>query len=99
MKTAVITGSTRGLGFEMAKRFRAAGWNLVINGVSEARLAQAVETLRALPGAGAVEGCRGSVADANELQALADFAFETFGTAEIWINNAGVNQPMKPIWN
>ena len=34
MKTAVITGSTRGLGLEMAKRFRAAGWNLVLNGVN-----------------------------------------------------------------
>lgn len=98
MKTAVITGSTRGLGFEMAKRFRAAGWNLVINGVSEARLEQAAETLRELPGAGAVEGFRGSVADAAELEALADFAFGRFGSVEIWINNAGVNQPMKPIW-
>ena len=42
MKTAVITGSTRGLGMEMAKRFRAAGWNLVINGVNPQRLEQAV---------------------------------------------------------
>ncbi len=98
MKTAVITGSTRGLGFEMAKRFHAAGWNLVLNGVNPQRLEQAVETLRALPGGGAVEGCRGSVAEAGDLQALADFAKEKFGTVEIWINNAGVNQPMKPIW-
>ena len=56
MKTAVITGSTRGLGFEMAKRFRAAGWNLVLNGVNPERLEQAVQKLRELPGAGAVEG-------------------------------------------
>ena len=98
MKTAVITGSTRGLGFEMAKRFHAAGWNLVLNGVNPQRLEQAVETLRNLPGTGAVEGCRGSVAEAGDLQALADFAKEKFGTVEIWINNAGVNQPMKPIW-
>ncbi|MCR5351087.1 MAG: SDR family oxidoreductase [Bacteroidales bacterium] len=98
MKTAVITGSTRGLGLEMAKRFRAAGWNLVLNGVNPERLDKAVETLRALPGAGAVEGCRGSVESAEELQALADFARERFGTVEIWINNAGVNQPMKPVW-
>ena len=98
MKTAVITGSTRGLGMEMAKRFHAAGWNLVINGVNSQRLEQAVETLRALPGAGAVEGCRGSVAEERDLQALADFARDKFGTVEIWINNAGVNQPMKPIW-
>ena len=98
MKTAVITGSTRGLGFEMAKRFRAAGWNLVLNGVNPERLEQAVQKLRELPGTGAVEGCRGSVASAGELQALADFARERFGTVEIWINNAGVNQPMKAIW-
>ena len=98
MKTAVITGSTRGLGFEMAKRFRAAGWNLVLNGVNETRLEQAVLALRAESGAGAVEGCRGSVSNADELRALADFAREKFGTVEIWINNAGVNQPMKPIW-
>ena len=98
MKTAVITGSTRGLGFEMAKRFHAAGWNLVLNGVNPQRLERAVETLRTLPGNGAVEGCWGSVADARDLQALADFAKEKFGTVEIWINNAGVNQPMKPIW-
>ena len=98
MKTAVITGSTRGLGFEMAKRFHAAGWNLVLNGVNPQRLEQAVEKLRAMPGGGAVEGCLGSVAEAGDLQALADFAKENFGTVEIWINNAGVNQPMKPIW-
>ncbi|MBQ6273243.1 MAG: SDR family oxidoreductase [Oscillospiraceae bacterium] len=98
MKTAVITGSTRGLGLEMAKRFRAAGWNLVLNGVNPERLDKAVAALRALPGAGAVEGCRGSVESAEELQALADFARERFGTVEIWINNAGVNQPMKPVW-
>ena len=98
MKTAVITGSTRGLGMEMAKRFRAAGWNLVINGVNPQRLEQAVEALRALPGAGAVEGCRGSVAEEQDLQALADFAKEKFSMVDVWINNAGVNQPMKPIW-
>ena len=98
MNTVVITGSTRGLGFEMAKRFRAADWNLVLNGVNQERLEQAVQKLRSLPGAGRVEGCRGSVASAEELEALAAFAAEQFGTVEIWINNAGVNQPMKPIW-
>ena len=98
MKTAVITGSTRGLGMEMAKRFRAAGWNLVINGVNPQRLEKAAEELRALPGDGAVEGFAGSVASEEELQGLLDFAVEKFGVLDIWINNAGVNQPMKPIW-
>ncbi|GEM_PF-6132207 len=35
MKTAVITGSTRGLGFEMARKFRMNGVNVVINGLNE----------------------------------------------------------------
>ncbi len=98
MKTVVITGSTRGLGFEMAKLFRKNGWNLVINGVNPQRLEKAAEELRALPGEGAVEGFAGSVASEEELQGLLDFAVEKFGVLDIWINNAGVNQPMKAIW-
>ena len=98
MKTVVITGSTRGLGFEMARLFRKNGWNLVINGVNPQRLEKAAEELRALPGDGAVEGFAGSVASEEELQGLLDFAVEKFGVLDIWINNAGVNQPMKAIW-
>ena len=98
MKTVVITGSTRGLGFEMAKLFRKNGWNLVINGVNPQRLEKAAEELRALPGCGAVEGFAGSVASEEELQGLLDFAVAKFGVLDIWINNAGVNQPMKAIW-
>ena len=98
MKTAVITGSTRGLGFEMAKCFRLAGWNVVMNGVDRQRLEHAVKTLQSLPGEGTADGVCGSVAKGAELQAIADFAVERFGTIDIWINNAGVNQPMKPIW-
>ena len=98
MKTVVITGSTRGLGFEMAKLFRQNGWNLVINGVNPQRLDKAKEELLGLPGAGAVEGFSGSVASGGDLLALAAFAAERFGHIDIWINNAGVNQPMKAVW-
>ena len=98
MKTVVITGSTRGLGFEMAKLFRSSGWNLVVNGVNPTRLEKAVAELRAIPGAGAVEGFAGSVASAEDLHALCAFAAEKFSAIDIWINNAGVNQPMKAIW-
>ena len=38
------------------------------------------------------------MAEEQDLLALADFAREKFGTVDVWINNAGVNQPMKPIW-
>ena len=98
MNSVVITGSTRGLGFEMAKRFRESGWNVLVNGVNAGRLESTVRTLSQLPGTGTVEGFRANVASKEELQALADFAVECFGSIDIWINNAGVNQPMKPLW-
>jgi NAD(P)-dependent dehydrogenase (short-subunit alcohol dehydrogenase family) len=98
MKTVVITGSTRGLGFEMAKLFRAEGWNLVINGVNAERMEDAAEKLRALPGAGKVESFAGSVAEAEDIRGLIDHAVACFGGIDIWINNAGVNQPMRAIW-
>ena len=98
MKTAVITGSTRGLGFEMAKLFCAGDWNVVVNGVNPERLANAVAALKELGGKGDVLGVAGDVSKAADLQQLMDKAVEVFGTVDIWINNAGVNQPMKPIW-
>lgn len=98
MKTAVITGSTRGLGFELAKRFRQNGWNLIINGVNPERLEKAVSSLRSMNGGGSVEGVAGSVAEGTELQKLVDTAVERFGAIDVWINNAGVNQPMKALW-
>ena len=98
MKTAVITGSTRGLGFEMAKLFRQNNWNVVLNGVNPERLEKAREALASLPGSGRAGGFAGSVADTQDLQKLLEYAVEQFGKLDIWINNAGVNQPMKAVW-
>ncbi len=98
MKTVVITGSTRGLGWEMAQLFRKNDWNVVLNGVNPERLETAIEKLRSQAGRGQVEGLAGSVASASDVQALIDHAVHAFGAIDIWINNAGVNQPMRAIW-
>ena len=98
MKTAVITGSTRGLGWEMAQLFHKNGWNVVLNGVNPQRLATAMDALRQAEGSGQVEGLAGSVASCEDIQALIDHAVQHFGAIDIWINNAGVNQPMRAIW-
>ena len=98
MKNIVITGSSKGLGFEMARLFKAAGNNVVINGSNQQRLDAAVEKLNALPGEGKVLGFRASVTESSQLQQMIDFAAESLGSIDIWINNAGVNQPMEAIW-
>lgn len=98
MKTAVITGSTRGLGLELAKNFRSAGWNVVINGVNPQRLDSAKETLEAMEGQGMVLTCQGNVTSSEDLSRLVETAVAEFGEIDIWVNNAGVNQPMKAVW-
>ena len=98
MKTAVITGSSSGLGFEMAKLFRQNGFNVVINGTDPAKLERSAAALKEISSAGSVAFLRGSVAEKVDMQALMDLAVEKFGRVDIWVNNAGVNQPSKPMW-
>ena len=98
MKTVVITGSGRGLGFEMAKLFRANSYNVVLNDINEQRLEAAKAELSALSGDGKVVICAGDISKTEDISRLWDVAAEACGTVDIWINNAGVNQPMRAIW-
>lgn len=90
-KTAVITGSSRGLGFAIAQAFAKEGAKVVLAARSEATLMQAVEQLTA-QGFDAI----GVVCDTSNLhnvESLASKAVSTFGRLDIWVNNAGVSGP------
>ena len=98
MKTIVITGSGRGLGYELATRFRKADFNVVLNDINEKQLDLAAKNLEEVSGAGKVFACAGDVSSLESMQALATYAVEHCGSIDIWINNAGINQPMKALW-
>ena len=98
MKTVVITGSARGLGFEMAKLFRKANLNVVISDLKEENLKKAKEELLKIEGEGKIEYQVCNVTSSKDIQELIDFTDKEFNSIDIWINNAGVNQPDKPIW-
>ncbi|QEI06424.1 SDR family oxidoreductase [Pigmentiphaga aceris] len=93
-KTALVTGSSRGLGFAIAEGLAAAGARLVINGVDAARLDAAAAALRA----------KGYTVDAHAFdvcdEAAVVAAFEQLDAAgiavDILVNNAGV-QFRKPM--
>lgn len=90
-KTAVITGSSRGLGFAIAQAFAKEGAKVILAARSEAVLMQAVEQLKT-QGYEAI----GVVCDTSNLQgveSLAAKAVSTFGRLDIWVNNAGVSGP------
>jgi len=98
MKTVVITGSARGLGFEMAKVFRRNNVNVVISDLNEEKLANAKKELEEIESEAQVKYCICDVTSSEDIQNLIDFAKQEFEIIDIWINNAGVNQPEKPIW-
>ena len=99
MKTVVITGSARGLGFEMAKIFKAKGVNVVISDLNEEKLQNAKRELNEINNQEAkVSYCVCNVTKSEDITNLIEFAKREFGSIDIWINNAGVNQPEKAIW-
>ena len=98
MKTVVITGSARGLGYNMARFFREYNYNVVISDLNEEKLKIAKEELEKTPSEAEITYTTCNVSKIEELQDLMNFAVEKFGEVDIWINNAGVNQPQKAIW-
>jgi len=98
MKTVVITGSARGLGFEMAKLFKKNNLNVVISDLKEENLKNAKTELGKIQSNSKVEYCVCDVTKSSDIKNLIVFAKEKFDSIDIWINNAGVNQPEKAIW-
>ncbi|HZT78301.1 MAG TPA: SDR family oxidoreductase [Vicinamibacterales bacterium] len=90
-KVAVVTGSTRGLGFASAAALLAEGCNVTICARGEAGLAEATAKLREIPGAGA--RLLAVQADVSTEKGIADVLFrtvETFGGLDILVNNVGL---------
>lgn len=93
-KTALITGSSRGLGRAFAKGLAGAGARVVLNGVNEARLTEAAAEMRA-------EGhdvltAAFDVTDESAIVAAFNHFDETGIEIDILINNAGI-QFRKPM--
>lgn len=98
-KTVVITGSARGLGFEMAKEFLRHKFNVSICDVNEEALKAAKAELEQIaPKKGMVLSTACDVTELEDLEALWAATAKAFGDIDIWVNNAGVNQPMIPLW-
>lgn len=98
MKTVVITGSARGLGLEMAKVFRKNNVHVVISDLSEEKLQKAKDILNEIESEAKVSSCVCNVTKTEDIENLISFANNEFNKIDIWINNAGVNQPEKAIW-
>lgn len=98
MKTVVITGSARGLGLEMAKCFRERNFNVVISDLYKKDLENAKKELLMVNGVGDIDYFVCDVAKSNDIINLINKTKMKYRRIDFWINNAGVNQPNKMIW-
>jgi 3-oxoacyl-[acyl-carrier protein] reductase len=88
-KTAVITGSSRGLGKAIAIKLGKSGANIVLNGTSETVLKTA-EELKEMGLNVTVH--IGNITDAESVKNLISTAINAFGRIDIFVNNAGITK-------
>ncbi len=87
-KVAVITGSSRGLGFAIAETYAREGASVVLAARTKSAVDESVRELQAKGDKASGTAC--DVGDYDQVKALADHAVTTFGKIDIWVNNAGV---------
>ncbi len=89
-QSAVITGSTQGLGYAYARELRRRGWNVALCGRNRATVDGAMERLRAeVPGEPRIVGTACDTRRLADVEALWALAAREFGRVDLWINNAG----------
>jgi len=89
-KTAVITGASRGIGVEIARKFADEGANLLISATNESLLNQIKDEIEKL--GTDIELKTVDVSDSSSFSDLIKYALEAFGTVDILVNNAGITR-------
>ena len=89
-KTAIITGSGRGIGAAIAKRLAKDGFNIVINELSAEAGEQTAEECRALGVKASVYAC--DVSNYAQCEEMVKKVKEEFGTIDVLVNNAGITR-------
>jgi 3-oxoacyl-[acyl-carrier protein] reductase len=86
-RTALVTGSTRGIGRAIAEALAGAGARVAVVGRDQAKAAEAAAAI----GAGA-QGFGADVTDPASITALVDAVEKAFGQIDVLVNNAGLTR-------
>jgi len=95
-KTALVTGSTSGIGLGIATELAAAGANIVLNGFGDAAAIEDIRSNLARQHNVGVIYSNANVADPAQIAGMIAKATDAFGGIDILVNNAGI-QHVAPI--
>jgi NAD(P)-dependent dehydrogenase (short-subunit alcohol dehydrogenase family) len=87
-KVVLVTGGSRGLGYEMVKAFAACGADVIIASRKLDTCEAVAEEVRAMGRRALPVGCH--VGQWEALPALVEAAYDTFGKVDVLVNNAGI---------
>ncbi len=89
-RTAVVTGSSGGIGGAIAKTLAASGFAVIVHG--RGNVAGAEATAEAIRNAGGeAKVLLADLADSQACTQFVEYAFAAYGGADVWVNNAGVD--------
>jgi len=89
-KSAIITGSTSGIGLGIARGLATSGVNIVLNGFGDAHEIEAIRSEIADSHQVRVLYSGANMADGNDIAAMMAQAEQEFGGVDILVNNAGI---------
>lgn len=98
MKTVVITGSTRGIGYGLAQSLLARGCQVMVSGRRQQSVDDAVAKLGAQFTRERVCGKVCDITNYRQVQSLWEAATARFGKVDIWLNNAAGNSIEQDFW-
>src|SRR3954466_5494256 len=88
-KTALVSGSTKGIGFAIATGLAREGARVIVNGRSEKAVAEAKEQIKQTEPDARIEGFAGDLSTA----AAAETLLQGFPLVDILVNNLGIFEP------
>jgi NAD(P)-dependent dehydrogenase (short-subunit alcohol dehydrogenase family) len=96
-KVALLTGASKGMGFEMAKGLAEHGATVIISSRTQEDLDAAAAEINKAVGANRAHGVAANIVHQDSLQALVDKTHEIADPIDIVVGNAGVNPYFGPI--
>ncbi len=97
-KVAIVTGGTRGIGFEVVHKYLSNGAKVILFGSRQETVDNALNKLKEENQSWEAEGMCPKLTDAKEVEEAVNKVKEKYGRLDILVNNAGISQST-PLYN